>query len=146
MSFTQSTLKANGLLFISARGELFNHCDNDGPMWSGRDDRVFRLEVVFDAAFDAPPLVTIGLSGVDVAHEQNARLVIEAEAISEKGFEVVLRTWSDTRIGRASVNWMAVGPLGLADPEPAQIVPPRLRQRAQPTPEAPGARDRRSAG
>ena len=127
MEMVQNVLKANGLMFISAQGELFNHCDINGPMWSGRDDRQFRLPVLFATAFDAAPMITVGLTGLDIAHEQNARLVIEAETITAKGFDLVLRTWSDTRIGRASVNWMAIGPLDQSTP--TVIVPPRSRQR-----------------
>lgn len=143
----QTVLKASGLMFISAQGELFNHCDSEGPMWSGRDDRDFRLPVTFDAKFDAPPMVTLGLSGIDIAHEQNARLVLVAEDISPEGFTIVLRTWSDTRIGRASASWMAVGSLAASKVEElAPIVPPRNRQRGGPGLEAMIERERRMSG
>jgi hypothetical protein len=144
MAFEQSVLKSAGLMFVSAEGELFNHCDTDGPMWTGRDDREFRFPVTFDAEFAAAPLVTLGLSGIDIAHEQNARLVLQASEVGPKGFTILLRTWSDTRIGRASVNWMAVGPLPeVKVEEPLPIVPPRNRQRGGPGLEALIERERR---
>ena len=128
MSFNQSILKTAGAMFVSAQGELFNHCDSGGPMWDGQDDREFRQTVVFDAQFDAPPMVTLGLSGLDIAHEKNARLTLTPEEITATGFVVVLKTWSDTRIGRASVSWMAVGAHAVEAAEPP-ISPPRQRGR-----------------
>lgn len=129
--FVQTQIRASGIMFTSAQGELFNHCDTDGPMWTGTNDRDFRLPVTFDTAFDAPPIVTLGLSGLDIAHEQNARLSLRAEDVTAQGFTIVLHTWSDTRIARASVSWMAIGALALSEIDaPQPIVPPRVRARA----------------
>ncbi|MHA7829045.1 MAG: H-type lectin domain-containing protein, partial [Roseovarius sp.] len=39
----------------------------------------------------------------------NARADVAAEKITEAGFEVVFRTWGDTRVARARIRWMAIG-------------------------------------
>jgi hypothetical protein len=46
---------------------------------------------------------------------RNARADIRAENVTETGFDLVLRTWSDTRVARVSSSWLAIG--GVADPE-----------------------------
>jgi hypothetical protein len=47
----------------------------------------------------------------DTAH----RSELVAENISETGFDVVFRTWSDSRVARVRAAWMAIGDLPFED-------------------------------
>ncbi|MBE9477430.1 MAG: H-type lectin domain-containing protein [Proteobacteria bacterium] len=94
---------------VTAAGELFNHVDSNGPMWVGDGDREVRLRVSFTANFQRPPHITLGISGMDSSSAQNLRFSLVSEAVTSEGFEIVLKTWSDTKIARASVNWSAIG-------------------------------------
>lgn len=96
---------------ISAMGEIFNHVDKGLPMWSGQGDRSVSIEVTFLAPFGTPPVVNLGIVGVDSSHDQNLRLWLLARNITQKGFVLELSTWSDTHIARAAVSWSAFGPV-----------------------------------
>ncbi|MCI5042623.1 MAG: H-type lectin domain-containing protein, partial [Donghicola eburneus] len=41
----------------------------------------------------------------------NVRVEITAENITVRGFDLVFRTWGDTRIARARASWQAIGSL-----------------------------------
>lgn len=105
----QMTAPLVGVQIISASGELFNHVDDNGPMWANDGDREVRFRVRFATAFHRPPHVTLGISGLDSSNAQNLRFSLFAEGITHEGYDIVLKTWSDTRIARASVNWSAIG-------------------------------------
>ncbi len=78
-------------------------------MWAGEGDRAVEVEVQFDAPYLTPPAVQVALSGIDATHEQNLRCQVTAKEITNSGFTMVMSTWGDTRIARASSSWMAVG-------------------------------------
>ncbi len=62
-----------GLQIIAATDELFNHVDDNQPMWAGEGDRFVDVQVKFDRPFRSPPAVQIGVSGIDCDHEVNLR-------------------------------------------------------------------------
>ena len=43
------------------------------------------------------------------------RADVSTETITEDGFDLVFRTWGDTRVARVRVSWTAIGEV--ADPE-----------------------------
>lgn len=88
---------------------LFSAFENDGPMWIGEGPREERRRVDFGVTFIEPPMVHVGLGMWDISNRSNLRVQVMAEEIEDSGFTISLRTWSDTRIARASVSWMAVG-------------------------------------
>ena len=49
----------------------------------------------------------------DMGSGSNARADIRAENVTETGFDLVFRTWSDTRVARVSASWLAIS--GVAD-------------------------------
>lgn len=97
--------------FLAQNGqlELFSHYDINGPMWDGEGARQVEVLVTFERPFSSPPIVQVSLNGIDAAHEQNLRLYVTAEKITKSSFRVVAKTWSDTRIARLGVSWMACG-------------------------------------
>ncbi len=94
---------------------LISDFDTGGEMWSSQGPRERRAEVRFAGKFRAPPVVHLSLSMFDMDHKHNQRFDLEAVEISETGFIIVFRTWSDTRIARARAAWMAVGNTGHED-------------------------------
>ncbi|MEM9129254.1 MAG: H-type lectin domain-containing protein [Pseudomonadota bacterium] len=96
-----------------AQGEdtLFSDYEDGGDMWTGQGPRERRKTIVFQEPFKAPPSVQVSLSMWDMHSANNARADVSADAINATGFDVVFKTWGDTRIARARVSWMAIGPV-----------------------------------
>ena len=42
--------------------------------------------------------------------DSNQRVDVSADEITPQGFVILFRTWGDTRVARARVSWMAIGP------------------------------------
>ena len=89
---------------------LFSDFADDGEMWTGSGPREVRHVQQFKESFGDPPVVTVAVSMWDIAHQTNSRADITAEKVTASGFELVFRTWADTRIARIRADWMAIGP------------------------------------
>ena len=89
---------------------LFSDFANDGPMWSGNGPREVRHVIEFKEPFLDPPAITVGLSMWDTDSRTNSRVDLQAENVTVAGFDLVFRTWSDSRIARVRADWMAIGP------------------------------------
>lgn len=89
---------------------LFSDFEQDGVMWTGDGPRQTRVHVAFAEPFVSAPAVHAGLSMWDISNDAYARADITTEDITAKGFAVVFRTWGDTKVARARVNWLAIGP------------------------------------
>jgi hypothetical protein len=88
---------------------LFTDYAHDGAMWTGAGPREVRHAQMFKERFQSAPVVTIGISMWDIDHKTNSRVDISADNITATGFEIVFRTWADTRIARIRADWMAIG-------------------------------------
>ncbi len=88
---------------------LFSDYAHDGAMWTGSGPREVRHVQEFREHFVEPPMVTVGVSMWDIAHQTNSRVDITAENITARGFVIVFRTWADTRVARIRADWMAIG-------------------------------------
>lgn len=88
---------------------LFSDFAHDGAMWTGSGLREVRQSETFKEAFVEPPSVMVGISMWDVDHKTNSRVDISAEDVTTRGFEIVFRTWGDTRIARIRADWIALG-------------------------------------
>lgn len=53
--------------------------------------------------------MTVGISMWDIDHQMNSRVDIAAEKITARVFEIVFRTWGDTRVARIRADWLAIG-------------------------------------
>ncbi|HYQ43899.1 MAG TPA: H-type lectin domain-containing protein [Polyangiaceae bacterium] len=71
--------------------------------------RSFRQPVTFDRQFSVPPLVHVGLVGIDASKEDNLRLSLRAQSITEHGFVLCAETWLNTKIWSVEVSWLAIG-------------------------------------
>ncbi len=88
---------------------LFSDFEDEGDMWTGEGARLKRKKVVFSEVFDTAPAVTVALSMWDFGHDTNVRADIQAEKVTPKGFDIVFRTWGNTRVARARATWQAIG-------------------------------------
>lgn len=79
-------------------------------MWTGNGPRQMRRRIDFPESFRDHPVVSVSLSMWDMDNASNPRMDISADQIDENGFEIVFKTWSDTRIARVRADWMAIGP------------------------------------
>lgn len=94
---------------------LFSDFENDGEMWTGSGPRERRKAVTFQEPFRSAPAVQVSVSLWDVETSSAVRAEIQAEKIKPEGFEIVFRTWSDTRIARIRVAWTAIGDVAHED-------------------------------
>lgn len=90
---------------------LFSDFEEGGEMWTGTGPREVRLRQAFSEPFKSRPEVWASISMIDVDHETNQRFDLSIGDIEQDGFELVFRTWGDTRIARARVDWTAMGAL-----------------------------------
>lgn len=88
---------------------LFTDFEDNGPMWAGDGPREARRPIAFDDRFHTAPAVQVALSMWDIADGTNQRADIRAEHITPDGFDLVFRTWADTRIARVRADWIAMG-------------------------------------
>lgn len=107
--FNEALLPLGDAQVISGSGELFNHVDGNLPMWAGDGDRMVDMYISFVQGFAMPPVVTVGVCGMDSDRDANLRFSVEAVQVQREGFRILFKTWGDTRIARASVSWQAFG-------------------------------------
>ncbi len=94
---------------------LFSDFEDDGKMWSDTGPRLRRQPVVFSEPFVSPPSVMVTMSMFDLSSNTNPRADIQAENITPEGFDIVFRTWEDTKIARVRAAWQAIGELPSED-------------------------------
>ncbi|MEM8978402.1 MAG: H-type lectin domain-containing protein [Pseudomonadota bacterium] len=88
---------------------LFSDFQNGGKMWCGSGQREVRQRVTFSEAYLRAPNVMAHLTMWDLDKDANTRADVKAEAVERDAFDIVFRTWGDTRIARVRVGWMAIG-------------------------------------
>lgn len=90
---------------------LFSDFDTDGKMWTGEGPRQIRMPVAFSDAFGGDPVVQVSVSMFDASSGANIRFDIQAEGITPQGFDIVFRTWGDSKVARVRAQWQAIGTL-----------------------------------
>ncbi len=88
---------------------MFSHFESNGEMWAGTGDRSLIHNVSFTADFVSPPSVQTSITLMDAASDQHLRYILNAENISENDFDIVFKTWLDSRFARVWVSWIAIG-------------------------------------
>jgi hypothetical protein len=94
---------------------LFSEFDSGGSMWTGEGARERRKQVTFQEAYRRAPAVQVSISMWDMDTNAAIRAELLAENISPAGFEVVFRTWGDSRVARLRTAWTAIGELPFDD-------------------------------
>ncbi|MFZ7093307.1 H-type lectin domain-containing protein [Primorskyibacter sp. 2E233] len=95
--------------------EVFSDFASGGDMWTGHGSRERRKKIKFSEPFRSIPSVQVSLSLWDMDQGANVRADIAAEMVTETGFDLVFRTWSDTRVARVRMTWMAIGEVSSED-------------------------------
>ncbi len=90
---------------------LFSDFEDGGQMWSGEGPRLTRHSVRYKEAYEAPPVVQVSLSMWDISNGANARADVTSDNVTREGFDIVFRTWGDTRVARVRVAWISIGPI-----------------------------------
>lgn len=88
---------------------LFSDFEHDGEMWTGDGPRNTRLAVKFTEKYIAEPQVYVSVSMLDISNSGNSRFDVQAENITNAGFDIVFRTWGDTQVARCRVAWHSIG-------------------------------------
>jgi len=91
---------------------LFSDFEDGGEMWTGSGHRERSRRIEFSEKFLNPPTVQVSISLWDMDAGSVLRAEIRAEEITSEGFDIVYRTWGDSKIARARVAWTAIGELG----------------------------------
>ena len=78
-------------------------------MWSGTGDRQVVHTVEFDASFNRPPIVQLAVTLLDAASDKHLRYALTSENITEHSFDIVFKTWLDSRFARVWIDWTAMG-------------------------------------
>ncbi|MCF7699427.1 H-type lectin domain-containing protein [Loktanella sp. M215] len=94
---------------------LFSDFEDGGEMWTGEGPRLTRHRVPFAERYKVAPVVQVSLSMWDIASGANARADVTAEQIDRDGFDIVFRTWGDTRVARVRVAWISIGAVSSDD-------------------------------
>jgi H-type lectin domain len=90
---------------------LFSDFADGGPMWTGSGPRESRHKIAFPQSFREAPSVMVSISMWDMDQKTNLRADISAEKITKAGFQMVFRTWGDSRVARIRADWLAIGAL-----------------------------------
>lgn len=99
------------------QGELgmFSEFDSGGSMWTGEGLRERRKTVTFRSLFRSPPIVHVSISLWDMDTSAAIRAELVAENVTNTGFEMVFRTWGDSRVARLRASWFSIGELPFED-------------------------------
>jgi hypothetical protein len=76
---------------------------------SDETERAFHCPVSFNRPFSTPPIVQVGIVGLDVSKDDNLRVRVRANGITESGFTLQAETWLNTKIWSVEVSWLAIG-------------------------------------
>jgi len=103
--------KLNSHLIGIDQGEhiMFSDYENNGRMWSGDGTRQRKKTIVFSESFAHAPTVQVSMSLLDLDKETNLRADVQAKNVSASGFDLIFRTWGDTRVARVRLSWLAIG-------------------------------------
>ncbi len=102
-------ISAHTIAIAQGNDVLFEDFEDGGEMWTGTGHRESTKWVAFKESFQDIPMVHCSLTLWDVDSATNVRADIEAENIGTDGFELVFRTWGDTKVARVRIGWMAIG-------------------------------------
>lgn len=90
---------------------LFQDFEDGGEMWTGRGQRERRRRIKFSEKFRSQPVVQLSISLWDMDAGSVMRADVTAEAVTKTGFDMVFRTWGDTKVARVRIAWTAFGEL-----------------------------------
>lgn len=66
--------------------------------------------ISFPVPFNAPPLIAMGFTALDISNGTNVRIFASASNITQTSAYLHLNSWSDTRLYSTAIVWYAVPP------------------------------------
>lgn len=75
----------------------------------GSGDREFDAEIKFPRPFVGTPTVVLTLTGLDASNTANTRVTIVSRDVTPADFEVLVHTWSDSKVYSVWGSWIAYG-------------------------------------
>ena len=104
---TEKVEAFSGLQILNGYQEV--DAGSQRPLVKGNGDK---YPIVFEKSFEKEPQVFIGLSYLDAnTNEHDLRIVASAEEVTAEGFQLIVKTFRDTRILGYRVNWLAFNSL-----------------------------------
>jgi hypothetical protein len=101
---------ANHLIGIQQGSRvMFSDFEAGGTMWTGTGPREARMRVTFEEPYKSPPAILTGLAMFDMDEGSNQRADLSHGNVTETGFDLIFRTWGDTRVARVRADWTAIG-------------------------------------
>lgn len=94
---------------------LFSDVEDGGAMWTGTGPRLVRRTIAFSQPFRIPPTVLVSMEMWDADGSSNQRADLSASQIKSDRFDVVFKTWGDSRVARVRAGWLAIGAVGHPD-------------------------------
>ena len=90
--------------------------------WDG--ERIFLQHVDFQQPFTEgqPPIVLVMLNAIDSDKDLNVRIAVSSESVTNYGFNIRYKTWSDTKLYGLGVTWIAL-PRSMALDVPTKSMP-----------------------
>ena len=81
------------------------------PGWNLREGdgtREFIVHITFPEPFTEIPDVIVSLMMADISKDFNTRVWVLARDVTTMGFDLVMRTWSDTYVNGVGATWIAI--------------------------------------
>jgi hypothetical protein len=94
---------------------LFEDFEDGGEMWTGRGQRERRRRIKFSEKYFTAPTVHLSISLWDMDAGSVLRADVTAESVTKSGFDMVFRTWGDTKVARVRIAWTSFGEMEDAD-------------------------------
>ena len=88
---------------------MFSDFEDGGQMWTGTGPREARMRVTFDEPFKTIPAIQTVLAMFDIDEATNQRADLTHGNVTTEGFDLIFRTWGDTRVARVRADWTAIG-------------------------------------
>ena len=88
------------------------HLSSSNEGWSlqeGEGMRCFSQAILFEHAFSAPPVLQLGVVGLDASKDHNLRLRTLAENVTATGFTLTVETWLHSQLWSVDISWLAIG-------------------------------------
>lgn len=88
---------------------MFSDFEDGGDMWVGKGPREARLRIAFDEPFKSIPTIITGLAMFDMDGATNQRADLSHSDVTREEFDLIFRTWGDSRVARIRADWTAIG-------------------------------------
>lgn len=97
----------------------------------GTGDRSITIAVTFDKPFPQKPEVLLSTGSIDASKDGNIRYDVTATDISPRGFTIIARTWSDSKVYMIGGSWIAVSSEGGQPPPPKAEKPQKAPKKGK---------------